>query len=288
MKLLVVGSRGMLGKAVCRAAGEFQVCPTTSASLDLTNEESIRDAIGREKPTVIVNCAAMTDVDGAEEKVFDAFEVNGFGPARLVEAARRTRSLLVHVSTDYVFDGKSTVPYVETDVTEPISVYGRSKLVGEWAIRSSAHRDYYVVRTSWLYGKGGKNFVETIIKLAMERDELRVVADQFGTPTYAADMAGAMTALIGKSAPFGVYHYSNEGTCSWHEFASAIVEEMSRLGIPIKAKSVIPITSDEYPRKARRPKHSALDKTKFRVNVGQEVPTWREALTRYMNDRGLE
>ncbi|NIQ95712.1 MAG: dTDP-4-dehydrorhamnose reductase, partial [Desulfuromonadales bacterium] len=278
---------------------------------DITDREQVLATLSELQPAVIVNCAAYTNVDGCESEEALATRVNGDGPGYLAEAALEVGATLVHVSTDYVFDGTKRTPYTEADPPCPVSAYGRSKLAGEQAIRASGLERFFILRTSWLYGPGGKNFVETILRLAGERDELRVVADQIGCPTYTADLAEAIFALLKTvmsdelrvtsegerqekpgspithhpSPLYGLYHLSNEGQCSWHEFAEEIVRLARERGAELKVETIRPITTEEYPLPAPRPAYSVFSKEKYKTATGCDIPHWREALKRYMDNK---
>ncbi|KIH77154.1 hypothetical protein GFER_06490 [Geoalkalibacter ferrihydriticus DSM 17813] len=263
-------------------------------ALDITNAEQVGEVVLRLRPQVIVNCAAFARVDACETSRDLAFLVNGEGPGILARAAREAGAVLVHISTDYVFDGCKKQPYVEDDDTAPLSVYGLSKLRGEQAIRESGLERYFIVRTSWLYGPGGGNFVETIIRLAQEREELRIVADQIGCPTYTRDLVLAIYRLLdaprrldpvpGKS-PYGTYHFSDDGQCSWFEFAEVIVALLRQHGSEPAVKRILPIRTEDYPLPAARPSWSVLSKAKYRQVTGARVSHWRESLKDYFEAR---
>jgi len=291
-RLALIGAKGMLASMVLEtASANYEVIPFDLPEFDLTDAALVQKVIGELKPDVIVNCAAYTAVDACETQQELANKVNGEGPGYLASAAMAVGATLVHISTDYVFDGKQTRPYTEEDRPNPSSAYGRSKLLGEEAIRSSGLQEYFIVRTSWLYGPGGKNFVETVARLASERQELRIVADQFGTPTYTGDLAGAifnLLVLVPDVHPYGIYHFSDEGECSWHDFAVAIVEELKGRGENVIARAVVPIRTEEYPLPAPRPAYSVFSKEKYRRATGATVPLWRESLIRYFDRRTSE
>jgi dTDP-4-dehydrorhamnose reductase len=238
----------------------------------------------RVAPQAVYNCAAFTDVDGCEDREEVAAAVNAKGVGVLAGEAARIGAALVHISTDYVFDGSKTTPYVEEDRTSPISAYGRTKLAGEEALLAQKPENWYIMRTSWLYGPGGKNFVDTIARLALERDELRVVADQFGCPTYTEELAAGMIALVEAGAESGIYHFSGEGETSWHGFATAIVEELRRLGAKVTASQVVPVKTGEFPTKAARPAYSVMSKEKISGAVGWRPAAWRDTLARYLEN----
>ncbi|OGR31041.1 MAG: dTDP-4-dehydrorhamnose reductase [Desulfuromonadales bacterium GWC2_61_20] len=287
MKLALIGSNGMLARKVRELAPVgSELHGFDLPEFDLTDRAQVLAAMARLKPTVIINCAAFTNVDGCETQEDLATRVNGAGPGYLAEAAQAVGAVLVHISTDYVFAGDQTSPYREDDPTTPLSAYGRSKLAGEKAIVASGLARYFIVRTSWLYGPGGKNFVETMLRLAVERDELRVVADQFGSPTYTGDLAAAIFRLLALSSPaYGIYHLADLGECSWHGFAEAIVELARLHGEPVKALRVLPIATSDYPLPAPRPAYSVFNKEKYLAATGAALPHWRDSLDSYFRER---
>ena len=247
---------------------------TDENELDITSETQVRDFFSAHNPEVIVNCAAYTAVDKAESEEKNAFLINGVATGFLAKASAINNALLIHISTDYVFNGKAFLPYVETDETNPSSVYGRSKYAGELAIQQYASKAI-ILRTSWLYSTYGSNFVKTIRKYARERGILNIVCDQIGTPTYAKDLAKTILMILPVAVQnFGieVYHYSNEGVASWYDFAKSIVEE-SKISCIIN-----PITSKDYPQAASRPHYSVLDKAKIKKRFSLEIPYWRDSL----------
>jgi len=285
--LALIGGRGMLAQAVQKAARDcYQIHTLSRPEIDITEVDAVYSVLGELRPKVIVNCAAYTNVDGCETDADTAFAVNGDGPKNLASVARKIGATLVHISTDYVFPGNGDTPYRESDATAPRSVYGRSKLAGEEGIVASGLEKYFIIRTSWLYGAGGKNFVETMVRLGKERDELRVVSDQIGSPTLTSDLADAIFNLLalerrGGIVPYGTYHFSNDGLCSWHGFAEAILAEAKASGEPIVAKRVLPIGTEDYPLPAPRPGYSVLSKDKYCRATGAKVPLWQESLAVY-------
>jgi dTDP-4-dehydrorhamnose reductase len=293
--LALIGSNGMLAKMIReRAPQNYRLHLYDLPEFDVTDRDQVLQEMRRVQPDVIINCAAFTDVDGCETEVELANRVNGTAVGYLAEAAQKVDATLIHISTDYVFDGTKESPYVEEDLVNPQSAYGASKLLGEQAILDSGLKKYFIVRTSWLYGHGGKNFVETILRLAGEREELKVVADQVGSPTYTADLADAVFHLLALTDhrspitghdPYGTYHFSNEGHCSWYEFACAIVEEARRHNLPVVTRDIHPIRTEEYPLPAKRPANSMFDKSKYKAATGAEIPEWRESLRRYILSR---
>jgi dTDP-4-dehydrorhamnose reductase len=293
-KLLVVGGKGMLAREVmARAPSHYIVTPVDLPEVDITDRDRLLATVEDLRPDVIVNCAAYTRVDRAESEPDLAMAVNGTAVAHLVAAALSVDAVLVQISTDYIFDGRKRNPYVETDLPSPKSVYGKTKLSGEKAITDSSLRKYFIIRTSWLFGPHGANFVETILRLAAEREELKIIADQVGSPTYTADLADAIFALLEISAnsqslddsPWGLYHFANDGQCSWYDFACAIVEGARHHSLPVTARDIVPIRTEDYPLPAPRPANSVFDKSKYRRVTGCEIPAWQDSLQRYFSVR---
>lgn len=247
--------------------------------LDLTDRDAIRRMVREVQPDVIVNAAAYTAVDRAEAEEDVAMAVNGTAPGILAEEARRVGALLVHYSTDYVFDGTKDSPYVEEDATNPLSAYGRSKLAGERAIKGVGG-DHLIFRTSWVYGTRGRNFLLTMLRLASEREELRIVADQRGAPTWSRDIASATAVALGQGGAQGLYHLTAGGETSWHGFAEAIVAGRSDPAV----RRVVPITTPEYPTPAVRPAYSVLSNLKLQRELGITLPHWRESLERVLGE----
>lgn len=273
----------MLAAAIRKSApADWTLLLYDLPSFDLTDRVQVFQLQGL-KPDVIINCAACTNVDGCEEQENLAMQVNGYGPGLLAELARQIDAVLMHISTDFVFDGRKTSPYVEGDPTNPLSVYGKSKLLGEQQILKSGLQKYFIVRTSWLYGQHGNNFVETIIRLAKERTDLKIISDQKGTPTLTDDLAEAVFTLLQTNA-YGIYHYSNEGQCSWFEFASEIVT-LARKRFSLKIEQVLPIPTEGYPLPAVRPKYSVFSKQKIKLAAGINIPDWRDSLAFYLAQR---
>lgn len=242
--------------------------------LDISRYNHVMNYIVGLKPDVIINCAAYTNVDGCEENQDKAFSVNSVGPRNLALAAKKTGAKLMHISTDYVFSGKGSVPFREYDIPRPSSVYGKTKLLGESYIRENTDR-YFIVRTSWLYGKYGKNFVYTILKAAKERGHLDVVNDQRGNPTNANDLGHHILKML-LTDEYGVYHCTGKGECSWYDFASKIVE-YAKINC-----SVSSMTSEKLDRKAKRPEYSSLDNMMLRCTVGDEMRNWEDALKSFI------
>ena len=289
MKVWVLGASGMLGQAVCaqlQAQGHAHL--GTGSAVDITDAEAVRSFAGDQGITHLLNCAAFTQVDACEEPAhaLTAARVNGLGPGHLAAAAAQLGLPCLHVSTDYVFAGDGVRPYTEADPCAPLGAYGRSKWAGEhgfWAALAGAPQPGYVVRTSWLFGHGGNNFVRTMLRLFASRPEVRVVADQVGRPTSCEDLAQALLQLLlPAQAPGGTYHFANQGQTSWHRFAAAILAEGQRLGLPLQCGQVLPIDSSEYPTPARRPAFSVLSTDKIEAALGAAPAPWEAALRRYL------
>ncbi|MEJ2201301.1 MAG: dTDP-4-dehydrorhamnose reductase [Desulfuromonadaceae bacterium] len=281
--IALIGANGMLASAVKRLLPDgYRIVEYDLPEFDLTSKSQVLSLRGQNFQ-IILNCAAYTNVDGCETNRDLAMQVNGEGPGLLAELALMVGAILIHVSTDFIFPGNKDEPYRETDPTGPLSAYGQSKLLGEQRIAESGLKTYFIVRTSWLYGADGNNFVETIIRLAKERDELKVVDDQRGTPTWTDDLAHAIFALL-KTKSYGIYHFSNEGECSWCEFAVEIIDQMCKLE-PLKVETVAPIPTEAYPLPAVRPKYSVLSKNKIRQAVQMDIPAWQQSLSAYLRQR---
>ena len=281
MRVLVTGGNGQLGCSLRRVAmgSEDKYIFTDVAELDITDREAINDYISENKIDIVVNCAAYTDVERAEEDEPRAHLLNATAAGYLAEAARANNALLIHISTDYVFMGGCCGVLTEESHPQPINAYGRTKLAGEEAVRASGCH-HIILRTAWLYSEYGHNFVKTMMRLTLEREEVKVVSDQLGTPTYAVDLARAIVAIISeRNFREGTYHYTNLGECSWWQFAC----EIARLAGHNNCK-VTPCTTEEYPTKARRPMSAVLDKTKFLKTFGIEIPEWRESLKKCINE----
>lgn len=281
MKILLIGKDGQLGRELETTLVPIgKIIGVGRQQLDLTNIENIRQVVQTIQPNIIVNAAAYTAVDKAETETETdlAYTVNALAPKTLAEETQKLGATLFHVSTDYVFDGTNSSPYTETDPTNPLSVYGQTKLAGEQFIQQTCEH-YIILRTAWVYGTYGKsNFVKTMLRLGAERSELRVVTDQVGSPTWAKDIADAITQLIQKQSPTGIYHFTDSGVASWYDFARAIFEEAKTIGFPLKIEQVVPITTPEYPTPAKRPAYSVLSTQKIRALVGNYPPYWRDSL----------
>ncbi|WP_431293673.1 dTDP-4-dehydrorhamnose reductase [Pedobacter sp. P26] len=274
-KILVIGAGGQLGqclKVVAERRGITEIVFPAEQDANILNESGLNDLLAKEQPGFVINCAAYTAVDKAEDEVDLAKSINETGAAYLASACLANGAKLVHVSTDFVFEGNEVKLLKEDDEAKPISVYGVTKLDGELAVQAklSAH---FIIRTSWLYSEYANNFVKTMLKLGAERDELNIIADQVGTPTYAIDLANAIFDIIlSSSTAYGVYHFSNEGVTSWFDFAKAIFD------ISETRVKVNPIPGSAYPTKASRPAFSVMDKTKIKETFNIEIPYWRDSL----------
>ena len=277
--ILITGAKGQLGselKEVSKNFYGYDFIFTDIDSFDITSLEKISEFIKKSKPDWIINCAAYTLVDKAEVEPDQALLINGTAVKNITEAIRGSECRFIHVSSDYVYDGSSNVPYNENIPENPLSAYGRSKLAGEkYAL---LHNGSMIIRTAWLYSSFGNNFVKTILRNAAEKESLKVVFDQTGTPTYAADLAGAIMNIISGvirnqiAMNSGIYNYSNEGVCSWYDFAREIIKESGLMC------QVLPVLTKDYPQAAKRPVYSVLDKSKIKENYGLSIPHWRDSL----------
>ena len=278
MKILITGANGMLAKSVRTRLkeGNELIC-TDVADLDITNEEAVMNFVKENKPEYIVNCAAFTAVDKAEEVYDLAEKINANGPANLAKAAKAVDATLVHISTDYVFNGEGERPWQPDDtVTIPLNEYGYSKYLGEQAVQKYV-KDFYIVRIAWVFGINGKNFVKTMLNVGKNHDTVRVVNDQIGTPTYTFDLARLLVDMI-ETDKYGIYHGTNEGGyISWYDFTCEIYRQAGY------TTNVVPVTTEEYGlSKAKRPKNSRLDKSKLVDNGFKPLPDWKDALARYI------
>jgi dTDP-4-dehydrorhamnose reductase len=284
MRVWVAGAAGMLGTEVVAALqGRHLDVAASDREVDITDAAAISryvDSIGR--PEWIINCAAWTAVDAAESNESAAFALNADGPGRLADVAARIKARLVHISTDYVFDGKGVAPYLPDAPVAPCSVYGKSKLAGEVAVRK-ALPEHVIIRTAWLYGAHGPNFVATMLRLMGTREQIGVVADQLGAPTYAADLAHAIGAMLTAQVPLaGTWHFSNQGQTTWYEFACAIQDLGLKAGLLQRPCKVEPLSTAQYPTPATRPAYSVLDTTSFVRDWNVSIPHWRESLERFI------
>ena len=282
MVVLVTGANGQLGQAIQFISGnypqiDFVFC--SSSDLDITKKENCQEVFAKYKPNFCINAAAYTAVDKAESEPEKAHLINVVGAKNLAEVCKETGATLLHVSTDFVFDGNNTKPYKEEDVPNPTGVYGQTKLDGEKAIQETLEQ-HFIIRTSWVYSQFANNFMKTMLRLASERDTLSVVNDQIGTPTNAVDLAEALITMLIKTYKlqpttynlFGIYNFSNEGQCSWYDFAKKIFE-LNKISI-----NLLPIPSTSFPTPAKRPAYSVLDKSKIKTAFGIDIKGWEESL----------
>ncbi len=272
-QVLVTGANGQLGKSIKRISPNFKGLKfvfTDVADLDITNSEEVNTFFESNALDYCINCAAYTAVDKAEQEVDKAFLINATAVKNLAEACQKTGAVLIHISTDFVFDGTKRIPYTEEDMPIPLNVYGKSKLKGEQFVQEILDR-HFIVRTSWLYSEYGNNFVKTILRLAETRDEISVVNNQIGSPTYAGDLASFLLERINKpSKDYGIYHYSNDGSISWYDFAVEIFKQHK------KAARVVPIPTSAYPTAAKRPEYSVMDLSKVKTIFGSTIPLWHQ------------
>jgi dTDP-4-dehydrorhamnose reductase len=275
VKIAVTGSDGMLGHDITDAfRDDAELITFTINDFDITDLNETNAKIREAHPDCVIHSAAYTDVDGCEQESERAYRINGLGTRNVVMACEGVGCPILYISTDYVFDGAKGSPYIEWDVPNPVNTYGASKLLGEHYVMALTNR-FYIVRTSWLYGKNGNNFVSTISNLLSERDEIHVVSDQIGSPTFTCDLALKLKEIIGRG--YGIYHITNSSYCSWHEFAV----EIGRLR---SSNSVItPTTTEQFNRPARRPSYSVLDNTLLRLEGIEELRTWKDALRDYLS-----
>jgi dTDP-4-dehydrorhamnose reductase len=288
MRILLTGANGQVGWELSSRGGQrdFDILALNRSDLDITDPVSVGREVNRSGVSLVVNATGYTAVDEAESEPELAFAVNRDGPAFLASACEKVGIPLVHISTDYVFDGQKQGAYLETDPVSPLSVYGKSKAAGEVAVREHLP-EHVILRTSWIYGVHGHNFVKTMLRLGREREVVQVVADQYGCPTYAADLAEtilrvAAQVLEGRQVHWGTYHYCGKGVTNWHGFAEAIFN-LARKYVPLKVKQTEAITTAEYPTAAKRPANSVLDCSLFRCHFGFAPKPWNESLARMLD-----
>lgn len=311
--ILVTGAGGQLGNELRERenllrsvfeeknpdeAGKTEILFTDIQELDVCDPEAVEEFVTYNNITHIINCAAFTAVDKAEEEITGALKLNGYAPGYLAAAIKKVNGFILHISTDYVFDGKGPLPYREDDRTSPLTTYGRTKLEGEKAVIATGCR-HAIIRTSWLYSCYGSNFVKTILRLASARESINVVFDQIGSPTYAGDLAGAVVRIVASSARINpcdeeeknweenIYHYSNEGVCSWYDLAYETIKlagkRWAESSENLRKCKIVPVTSDKFPSPAKRPPFSLLNKEKVKEGFSLEIPHWRSSLERCIN-----
>jgi dTDP-4-dehydrorhamnose reductase len=273
MKTIIIGVKGMLGQELAKTFQDWNPICWDQAEIDIADKEDVNEKISEVKPDLVINAAAYTNVDGAETNRDLAMKVNGYGVGNLAEACKKVNAILIHYSTDYVFDGKKQKGYKEDDHPEnPINVYGESKLLGEKLLQENTDR-FYLIRLSWLFGEFGRNFVETMLTLGQKNEIIKVVNDQRGKPTFAFDLAKKTRSLVEENFPFGIYHITNEDACSWYEFAKEIFK------ITENKVEVTPVSSEEFPTAAKRPNWSILVNTKLPLSR-----PWQKALEEYLKN----
>jgi len=273
MKTIIIGAQGMLGQELVKVFENYQPICWGRAEIDISNREDVNKKISEARPKLVINSAAYTDVDGAETNRDLAMKVNGYGVGSLAEACKRVGAILIHYSTDYVFDGRKSEGYKEGDQPKsPVNIYGESKLLGEELLQKNTDK-YYLIRTSWLFGKSGKNFIETMLTLARKGETIKVVNNQHGKPTYAIDLAQKTRELVEKNLPYGIYHITNEGSCTWYEFAKEIFK-LAKIDVKVE-----PVASEEFPTPAKRPTWSILINTKLPPSR-----PWQEAVREYLKN----
>ena len=275
MKVLVTGVNGQLGSEILKVFKDHDLHGFSKEQLDVTNHAAVRACIEKIEPEVVVHCAAYTNVDGCESNADFAYRVNAVGASNVASECLKIGAAMVYISTDYVFDGQKGQPYYEFDEPNPINTYGKTKLAGEEIVKSILKR-FYIIRTAWLYGENGKNFVKTMLELSKAQKMINVVDDQTGSPTNALDLAKAIKALI-ESEKFGIYHVTNSGSCSWYDFARKIFELR---GLDVEVK---PISTEQINRPAKRPAYSVLKNFNLETNLKYSMRAWEEALEEYLN-----
>jgi dTDP-4-dehydrorhamnose reductase len=287
VKVLVTGAQGQLGLALRRTCPKpVELVALSRSELDITERDQVLACLREQQPDVVINCAAYTAVDGAETEPDLALEINGEGVANLGRAAQLTGTRVIHVSTDFVFDGSAAVPYCPDHETRPLGMYGHSKLAGENRLQELLPLGSVVVRTAWLYSGDGSNFVKTMLRLMAERDALPVVADQQGSPTWTVGLAAALWGFCDHPEAHGVYHWTDNGSCSWYEFACAIQEQALARGLLQNHAAITPISTSEYPTPAMRPAYSVLDCSRTHRLLGMSGTDWREQLRNMLGELG--
>ncbi len=277
-RLIVTGAGGMLGADVTRQfSSDFKVTGLTRQDLDITDKKAVRQVFKHYRPEIVINCAAFTRVDDCESMKETAFSVNAEGPGILASACRDSGALLVHISTDYVFDGSKKSPWKEDEPKAPLNIYGESKLQGEKRVEARCD-NYLIIRTSWLFGLNGPNFIATMLNLSKKRDELSVVNDQEGSPTSTRDLAWGIKMLVMHDLR-GVFHCCNSGSCTWFDLCRFVFEKRGIKGVTLK-----PVPSESFPRPAARPEYSVLDTSRFKKFTGRKMRPWQQAVSEYLSD----
>ena len=283
MRVLIAGANGQVGWELQQSApADYEVIALGSAELDITSEDAVSASLHKHKPNLVINAAAYTAVDKAEEEREQAYAVNAYGAGYIADACRELGSRLIHISTDFVFDGKQSTPYLPSDATHPLGVYGASKLEGERLVEEKLSGRALTIRTAWVYSQHGNNFVKTMLRLMAQREQLGIVSDQIGTPTHAASLARAIWVASGKDVS-GIYHWTDAGVASWYDFAIAIYEEARLQGLLYKELEIKPIRTVDYPTPAERPKYSVLDKSSAWADISDSAKHWRHELREMLN-----
>jgi len=278
----LIGCKGMLGTELSNLLEKTNLpFVGTDREVDITNKKALNEFINGKNINYVINCAAYTAVDKAEDDIQTCNNLNNLGAANIASCSSEIKAKFIHISTDYVFDGKGFIPYKEDDITNPIGVYGKSKRDGEISVLEN-NPNSYIIRTAWLYGKYGNNFISTMIRLMNERDEIKVVNDQRGSPTWAYDLVNIIINFINADRPYGIYHYTNEGDITWFDFAKEIYNLGRELNLIKKNCLVSPCTSEEFPSKVTRPSFSVLDKSKIKSTLGINIPLWNNSLKEYL------
>jgi len=285
MLALITGANGQLGWELQRTRpDDWEIIALSRTELDITDSAAVAALFKKHQPDLVINAAAYTAVDKAESEKDDAYEVNAHGAANIAKAVENSGARLIHISTDFVFDGRKSQPYLPGDKPNPLSVYGASKLQGEQSVLAATMNKALVLRTGWLYSSHGSNFVKTLLKLLAERKEISIVADQVGTPTWARGLARAICHFADIPEARGIYHWTDAGVASWYDFAAAIQEEAHKLGILQGLIPVMPIRTEDYPTPARRPPYSVLDKTATWKTLGYTASHWRVSLRQMLEE----
>jgi len=285
MKVLITGANGQLGWELQRTKPKgWQLIALSRAELDITDSAGVKSVFQQYQPDLVINCGAYTGVDKAESEKEKAFAVNGNGPANIAGAAADIQARLIHISTDFVFDGTKSQPYLPEDNPKPVSVYGASKLQGEKSVLAETANKALILRTGWLYSSHGSNFVKTMLKLMTTRDEISVVTDQVGTPTWSRDFAKAIYNFSGRPDVQGIYHWTDAGIAGWYDFAVAIQEEAFQLGLLKNIVPIKPIRTEDFPTPAKRPPYSVLDKTATWQTLGYTASHWRSSLRKMLEE----